>query len=187
MVETSLTGVWLHTPQQFTDERGLFAEAFQQSRFAEAVGLEFDVRQVNTSVSRLHTLRGVHFTDVPPGQAKYVTCPNGAILDVAVDLRVGSPQFGQHVAVRLDSESRNALYIPAGFGHAFCALSESATALYLCSLEFAPGIDRGIDPLDPDLALPWPAGIEFVMSDKDRHAPSLATALEQGLLPEWEG
>jgi dTDP-4-dehydrorhamnose 3,5-epimerase len=136
-------------------------------------------------VSRQGTLRGVHFADVPPGQAKYVQCFAGRILDVVVDIRVGSPTFGSFDAVELDDVTRTGLYIAEGLGHAFFALSENVTVGYLCSESYAPTREHGIHPLDPDLELPWPAG-EHVLSPKDAAAPTLAQALEQGLLPRYE-
>ena len=104
-------------------------------------------------MSRAGTLRGVHFADVPPGQAKYVTCPRGAVLDFMVDVRVGSPTFGVVDVVRLDSEHRRAVYLPEGVGHAFLALEDDSTLTYLCSTGYAPGREHGINPLDPDLGL----------------------------------
>jgi len=137
-------------------------------------------------VSRRGVLRGVHFADVPPGQAKYVTCVAGAILDVVVDIRVGSPTFGRWEAVRLDDENRRALYVAEGLGHAFLALSESATVVYLCSQPYAPAREHGIHPLDPELGIDWPLDGEPVLSAKDAAAPTLAEARAAGLLPGYD-
>ena len=153
---------------------------------AEAIGHEFTLQQMNISVSRVGTVRGVHFALVPPGQAKYVQCFAGRILDVVVDIRVGSPTFGQWDAVELDDENRAGLYIAEGLGHAFCALSDSATVGYLCSTPYSPGREFGIHPLDPALALPWPDGAGSVLSEKDAAAPTLAEAAASGLLPTYE-
>lgn len=130
-------------------------------------------------------LRGVHFADVPPGQAKYVTCVSGAILDVVVDLRVGSPTFGEWEAVRLDDAERRALYVAEGLGHAFMALTEGATVVYLCSESYNPAAEHEIHPLDPDLAIAWPEGITPSLSPKDAAAPSLKEAREAGRLPSY--
>jgi dTDP-4-dehydrorhamnose 3,5-epimerase len=130
-------------------------------------------------------MRGVHFADIPPGQAKQIICVSGAILDVVVDLRVGSPNFGRHVTVRLDDQNRRTLYISEGLGHAFVALTE-ATTVYLCSDSYRPEREHGVHPLDPDLAIAWPAGIEPIMSPRDAAAPSLAQALESGMLPDYQ-
>ena len=180
----TIEGVWQFAPILRPDERGVFLESFTATSFSEAVGHDLALRQMNISVSRAGTVRGIHFADVPPGQAKYVQCFAGRILDVVVDIRVGSPTFGQWDAVELDDQTRNGLYIAEGLGHAFCALSESATIGYLCSEPYAPMRERGILPTDPALNLPWPEG-ERVLSAKDAAAPTLAEALEQGLLPDY--
>ena len=181
----SIEGLWLFTPVLRPDDRGVFLESFKQSTFVEAVGHSLDLQQANISVSKQGTIRGVHFAQVPPGQAKYVQCMDGRILDIAVDIRAGSPTFGQHVAVELDSDKRQALYLSEGFGHAFCALSESATVNYLCSEPYAPTREFGIHPLDPALNLPWPTDIDATISPKDAGAPTLAEAQSQGLLPSY--
>lgn len=180
----SIEGVWEFTPLLRPDERGLFLESFTASSFQAATGHPFDLQQMNISVSRAGTVRGVHFADVPPGQAKYVQCFAGRILDVVVDIRVGSPTFGRWDAVELDDQARNGLYIAEGLGHAFCALTESVTVGYLCSEPYAPTRERGINPLDPELKLPWPSA-DVVLSPKDAAAPTLAEAIEQGLLPVY--
>jgi dTDP-4-dehydrorhamnose 3,5-epimerase len=130
-------------------------------------------------------LRGVHFADVPPGQAKYVSCPSGSVLDVVVDVRVGSATFGRWQSVLLDDHDRRALFLSEGLGHAFLALSPTATVTYLCSTGYAPGRERGIHPLDPALGIAWPDGITPILSAKDAAAPTLAQAEAAGLLPTW--
>jgi dTDP-4-dehydrorhamnose 3,5-epimerase len=179
----SIEGVWLFTPVLRPDDRGVFLESFKDSTFTEAAGHRFDLKQMNISVSKQGTVRGIHFADVPPGQAKYVQCFDGRILDIVVDIRVGSPTFGQWEAIELDSESRQGLYIAEGLGHAFCALSESVTVGYLCSEPYAPTREHGIHPLDTDLNLPWPDGQDSFISAKDAAAPTLTEAVETGLLP----
>jgi dTDP-4-dehydrorhamnose 3,5-epimerase len=149
------------------------------------VGHPLDLAQANLSTSTRDVVRGVHFADVPPGQAKYVTCLSGTVLDVAVDIRVGSPTFGAWEAVLLDDEERRAVYLAEGLGHAFCALTEGATVAYLCSSTYRPGHEHGIDPLDPELAISWPAGTPL-LSAKDAAAPSLAEARAAGLLPHYD-
>ena len=143
------------------------------------------VAQANCSISRRGVIRGIHFADVPPGQAKYVTCVNGAILDVVVDLRAGSPGFGRWSAVRLDDQNRRAVFVAEGLGHAFMALSDQASVLYLCSTPYAPGREHGVHPLDPGIGIAWPAGIEAILSDKDAAAPSLAQTQAARLLPDY--
>ena len=183
--ELSIAGVWEFTPVLRPDDRGVFLESFTGAAFEEALGHPFSLKQMNISVSRQGTLRGVHFADVPPGQAKYVQCFSGRILDVVVDIRIGSPTFGRWDAVELDDASRTGLYIAEGLGHAFFALTESVTVGYLCSEPYTPHREHGLHPLDPELALPWPAG-EHVLSPKDAAAPTLAQAREQGLLPQYD-
>ena len=182
----SIEGLWTFTPVLRPDDRGVFLESFKDSVFTEAVGHRFDLKQMNISVSKKGTVRGIHFADVPPGQAKYVQCFDGRILDIAVDIRVGSPTFGEWDAVELDCESRRGLYLSEGLGHAFCALTESVTVGYLCSEPYAPTREHGIHPLDNDLALPWPDGADSVLSPKDAAAPTLAEAVATGLLPSYE-
>jgi dTDP-4-dehydrorhamnose 3,5-epimerase len=174
-------GAWLFTPRIHTDRRGAFLEWFK----SDELDRPLELAQANCSVSTRGVLRGVHFTDVPPGQAKYITCVSGSVLDVAVDLRTGSPTFGRWTAVRLDEESRQAVYLSEGLGHAFFTLSESATVVYLCSRSYAPDLEHGVNPLDPALGIVWPEGVEPILSDKDAAAPTLAEAAEHGLLPSY--
>lgn len=188
--ELSIAGALEITPRQFGDARGLFLEWFKAESFADVVGHDLDLRQANLSVSAAGVLRGIHFADVPPGQAKYVTCPAGAVLDVVVDIRVGSPTFGQWDSVVLDDVDRRAIYLPEGLGHAFCSLQDGSVVTYLCSSGYNPGAEHGVHPLDPELAIAWPTtardGSPLVvqLSDKDAAAPTLAQAQELGLLPD---
>lgn len=184
--QLKIAGAFAFTPLLRPDDRGVFLESFKQALFADTVGHALDLQQMNVSMSKQGTVRGIHFADVPPGQAKYVQCFAGRILDVVVDIRVGSPTFGQWEAVELDDQGRVGLYLAEGLGHAFCALSPSATVGYLCSEPYAPGREHGINPLDPALGLPWPQDIETVLSPKDAAAPSLAQAQAAGLLPDFE-
>ncbi|SDP71264.1 dTDP-4-dehydrorhamnose 3,5-epimerase [Actinopolyspora xinjiangensis] len=182
-----INGAVEFTPPSFPDHRGLFAAPFQQEAFAAELGHRLPVAQLNNSVSHRNVVRGVHFADVPPGQAKYVYCPQGSLLDVVVDVRVGSPTFGQWEAVRLDPESYRGLYLAEGLGHAFAALSDDTVMIYLCSTPYNPPAEHAVDPLDPELDLPWrDLDAEPVLSEKDRSAPSLAEARTAGLLPQYE-
>jgi len=180
-------GAWVLTPRQFADERGTFVEWFRVDLLAAATGREFAVRQANHSVSARGVVRGIHFAAVPPGQAKLVYCPRGAVLDVVVDVRVGSPTYGDHVAIRLDDVDRHCVFIAEGLGHGFVALADDTSVTYLTSSTYDPAVERGVSPLDPALALPWPfAGEELVLSPKDLAAPTLAEAAAAGLLPPYE-
>lgn len=173
-------------PRAFPDDRGLFVAPFQEEAFRSAAGHPLRLGQSNHSVSRRGTIRGIHFADTPPGQAKYVYCPRGSLLDVVVDLRVGSPTFGTWDAVKLDSSEYHAVYVAEGLGHGFIALEDDTVMAYLCSEPYNPAGEHGITPLDPALDLPWPADLEPLLSDKDRAAPTLAEAREQGLLPAYD-
>ena len=185
--QLEITGAFEFSPKSFPDHRGLFVAPFQEAAFADATGHALRVAQTNHSVSARGVIRGVHFADVPPGQAKYVYCPQGALLDVVVDVRVGSPTFGRWEAVRLDSAEYRALYLAEGLGHAFVALADDTAMAYLCSTAYNPSAERGINPLDPDLGLPWDEiDGEPILSDKDRDAPGLAEARDAGLLPDYE-
>lgn len=165
------------------DSRGRFTEWYRADVLSEATGFGLTLAQANHSVSARGVLRGVHFALVPPGQAKYVYCPSGKILDVVVDVRVDSPTFGAVDAVELDSENPKAVYLSEGLGHAFVSLADHTSVTYLVSSGYSPGREFGIDPTDPDLGLPWPTDVEFELSAKDTAAPTLAQAREQGLLP----
>ena len=186
MKPLSIEGAWVHEPSLFPDERGSFHEWFRGADFRSSTGHDLSLAQANCSVSRRGTLRGVHFADVPPSQAKYVKCVRGAVLDAIVDIRVGSPTYGQWELVRLDDETHASVYLSEGLGHAFLALTDDATVVYLCSEGYAPGREHGIHPLDPELGIEWPADVEPLLSDKDAAAPTLAEAATQGLLPRYE-
>jgi dTDP-4-dehydrorhamnose 3,5-epimerase len=186
MRQLSISGAWVHEPKVFPDSRGSFHEWFKGTEFAEAAGHGLNLAQANCSVSSRGTLRGIHFADVPPSQAKYVKCVRGAVLDVIVDIRVGSPTFGKWEAVRLDDVDHASVYLSEGLGHAFMALSDDATVVYLCSEGYSPGREHGINPLDAELGIEWPEGITPLLSEKDEAAPTLAEARAQGLLPSYE-
>ncbi|ASW55059.1 dTDP-4-dehydrorhamnose 3,5-epimerase family protein [Plantactinospora sp. KBS50] len=196
--QLGIAGAWEVIPQLHGDNRGVFLEWYRSDRLADAVGGDavggdavggdavggpFRLAQANMSVSARDVVRGIHYADVPPGQAKYVTCVRGAVADVVVDLRVGSPTFGHWELVRLDEEQRRAVFLIEGLGHGFCALTEDATLAYLCSTTYNPAAERAVHPLDADLAIDWPAGVP-VLSARDAAAPSLATARAEGLLPQ---
>jgi dTDP-4-dehydrorhamnose 3,5-epimerase len=165
------------------DSRGRFTEWYRADVLRSVLGHPLPLAQANHSVSARGALRGVHFAQVPPGQAKYVYCPAGRLLDVIVDLRVDSPTFGVHDAVVLDSDQPRAIYLAEGLGHAFLALADGTSVTYLVSTGYDPGREFTVSPLDPELDLPWPADVELQLSARDRAAPTLAEARAQGLLP----
>jgi dTDP-4-dehydrorhamnose 3,5-epimerase len=186
MRELGIAGAWILEPKVFPDARGSFHEWFKGGEFEKALGHPLNLAQANCSVSSRGTLRGIHFADVPPSQAKYVKCVRGAVLDVIVDIRVGSPTYKQWEAVRLDDVDHHSVYLSEGLGHAFMALTDDATVVYLCSEGYAPQREHGIHPLDAELGIEWPSGLAPVLSDKDAAAPTLAEAQAQGLLPSYE-
>ncbi|MFD4403641.1 dTDP-4-dehydrorhamnose 3,5-epimerase family protein [Nocardia sp. NPDC058499] len=177
--EMSVPGAWVFSPTVHGDDRGCFAETFRASEFEKATGRPFDLLQVNTSVSAAGVLRGIHYTDDPPGQAKYVTCVRGAFLDVVIDLRAGSPTFGRWDSVLLDDRDRRSVFLSEGLGHAVLSLADDSTLTYLCSLEYSPEFDHDLDAFDPDLAIDWPTAgrdgqrLTYLRSPKDAAAPRL--------------
>ena len=187
--ELSIKGAWEITPRQFGDDRGIFLETFKDAPFASATGHDFGLKQANCSVSAAGVVRGIHFADVPPSQAKYVMCAYGAVLDVVVDLRVGSPTFGQWDSVLLDDIDRRAIYLSEGLGHAFMSLQDGSTVMYFCSEAYNPSGEHGIHPLDPTVGIEWPAtardgsALSPLLSAKDEVAPTLAEARDAGQLP----
>jgi dTDP-4-dehydrorhamnose 3,5-epimerase len=185
MKPLDLDGAWLFTPQIYADRRGSFHEWFSNDELEADTGRRLQVEQANCSVSHRGVIRGIHFADVPPGQAKWVTCASGAILDVIVDVRAASPGFGRWTAVHLSADDKNAVFIEEGLGHGFAALTDQAEVCYLSSAAYDPGREHGVHPLDPDLGIGWPAGLAPVLSDKDAASPSLAAALAGRLLPDY--
>lgn len=174
-----LPGVLRSEPRIHPDDRGTFHEWFKASEFEAATGHPFDLQQANLSTSRAGVLRGLHVAEVPPGQAKFVVCVAGRILDVVVDVRVGSKTFGRHVALELSSDNRHGVYIPVGFAHGFLALEDSTVA-YLTSAEYTPGVEHAISPYS--VGIDWP-GEDHLLSDKDRGAGTLEEVRAAGLLP----
>ena len=181
----SIEGAWEVTPRLFPDPRGVFTEGFRADHLAKHIGHEMAVRQTNISVSTAGALRGIHYSDVPPSQAKYDTAISGVFVDFIVDIRVGSPTFGQWDSVLLDTVDRRAVYLSEGLGHALACVEDGA-CVYLCSEVFAPTREHGLTPADTEIALGLPEGFAPLLSDKDAAAPTLAQALEQGLLPSYE-
>lgn len=184
--ELSVRDSYEITPRQHRDDRGVFLEWFKEETFVDAVGHPLRLAQANCSVNRRGTLRGIHFAQIPPSQAKYVTCFSGAVLDVVVDIRVGSPTFGAWDSVTLDDTDRRAMYVAEGLGHAFFALTEDCVVSYFCSSGYAPGREHGVHPLDPEIGIRWPEDVEPLLSPKDAASPGLREAEAAGLLPTYE-
>jgi dTDP-4-dehydrorhamnose 3,5-epimerase len=184
-----IQGSWVFEPRKFDDDRGSFHEVFKLSQISETLGRSFEVKQVNHSISKAGVIRGIHWADVPPGQAKYVSCFRGSIWDVIVDIRVGSPTFGEWDSVVISAENGKCVLIGEGLGHVFLSLEDNSVVSYLCSEPFNPRVEHGINPLDKDLAIPFVSKfkrLEFEFSPKDSEAPSLAQAQQDGLLPKFK-
>lgn len=185
--ELGIAGAVEFTPRQFPDDRGLFTEVYRFDHLADAIGHPLELRQANLSVSAKGVVRGIHFAELPPSQAKYVTVPHGAIIDFVIDVRLGSPTFGQWESVRLDSVDRRALYIAEGLGHCFVALDDDTVVTYLVNDVFRPEREHAITPLDETIGLEFPfPRSELRLSPKDEAAPTLAEAESLGLLPLWQ-
>lgn len=179
-------GSYVVTPKIHSDDRGEFWEFYRFEQISAAIGHPLTLRQANASVSKRGVFRGIHFAELDPGQAKYVTCTTGVVLDLVVDIRVGSPTFGKTESVLLSGENRRSVYLSEGLGHGFIALSEGAVVNYLVSGVYNPQKEHGINPLTSDLQYELPADLELLLSPKDLEAPSIEEAQELGILPTWE-
>ncbi|MBW0017202.1 MAG: dTDP-4-dehydrorhamnose 3,5-epimerase [Mycobacterium sp.] len=186
--ELDVPGAWEITPTIHGDSRGMFFEWLTDRTFTAFAGHRLDVRQANCSVSAAGVLRGLHFAELPPGQAKYVTCVSGSVFDVVVDIRLGSPTFGRWSSVLLDDRDRRTIYISEGLAHGFLALQDNSTVMYLCSTEYNPQREHTICATDPELAVNWPLvdGVGTHLSGRDAEAPSLQQVRAAGLLPTWQ-
>lgn len=172
VIQTEISGVLIIEPKVFCDARGYFFESFNAKEFAEKTGLDVTFVQDNESMSSYGVMRGLHFQYSPFTQSKLVRCVKGAVLDVAVDIRKGSPTFGKHVAVELTEENHRQFFVPRGFAHGFSVLSETAVFQYKCDNYYAPQADGGISILDSSLGIDWRIPIEnALLSEKDtRHS-----------------
>lgn len=174
VINTSIEGVYIIEPKVFGDARGYFFESFSEKDFKEKVG-DIHFVQDNESMSRYGVMRGLHFQCPPYAQSKLVRCAKGRVLDVAVDIRKGSPTYGQHVAVLLTEENHRQFFIPRGFAHGFAVLSESAVFQYKCDNFYHPEADGGISILDESLGIDWVLAMEeALLSEKDTRHPKLA-------------
>lgn len=187
----SIEGAWLFTPRILLDSRGSFQESFRLEQIESTLGRPFTVKQINQSVSKAGVLRGIHLAKNPPGQAKFVTCVRGSVWDLVVDLRVGSPTFGQHEATLLTESNGLGVLIEKGLGHAFLALEDESTVSYLCDEYYSPENEFGVSVFDSDLNfqlenVSTKHGIkEILLSDKDKAAPTLSELKASGVLPTY--
>ena len=172
LIDTRLEGLVLLEPTVHGDVRGFFLESYRANVWSEH-GVTDTFVQDNHSRSARGVLRGMHFS-IGAGQAKLVRCARGRILDVVVDLRRASPTYGEWESVELDDEQARQLYVPVGFAHGFCVLSEIADVTYKCSTYYDHAVERGFRYDDPDVAIEWPRDVELLVSERDRHAPRLA-------------
>jgi dTDP-4-dehydrorhamnose 3,5-epimerase len=170
---------------RFSDDRGWFQEWFKSSRYAQEIGVDFRPVQANISKSCAGTVRGIHYSIAPKGQGKLVTVMSGAIDDYIVDIRRGSPTFGQWRRVRLEESSARAVLIDPHLGHAFQALADDTVVSYLVTEEYNPEMELGINPLCRDISIDWSTTVQFLVSDKDTAAPTLGEARELAKLPKF--
>ena len=181
VIPTRLDGVRIIVPEVFEDRRGFFMETYNRRRYRQ-LGIDRDFVQDNLSFSVENTLRGLHYQIERP-QAKLVQVISGEIFDVAVDLRPGSPNFGQWTGIHLSDRNRRQVFVPEGFAHGFCVLSKTALFSYKCSDFYAPEFERGIRWSDPDIAIHWPIR-NAIVSDKDQAHPRLSECSSEHLPPE---
>ncbi len=172
VIKTEIPGVLIIEPKVFGDARGYFLESFNAKEFAEKTGLNMDFVQDNESMSSYGVMRGLHFQRPPFTQSKLVRCVKGVVLDVAVDIRKGSPTYGKHVSVELTEENHRQFFVPRGFAHGFAVLSETAVFQYKCDNFYAPQADGGISILDDSLGIDWRIPTDkAILSEKDtKHA-----------------
>jgi len=181
---TGIKGAWIVDLPRYEDERGWFQEWFRFSHFFEEVGVKFSPVQANVSKSHAGTVRGIHYSIAPAGQGKLVTVMSGAVDDYVIDVRVGSPTFGQWRRIQLNEANGRAVLLDPHLGHAFQALSDNTVVSYLVSEEYNPAMELGINPLCPEVAIAWPSNLALRISDKDLLSPGLTLQREHGLLPK---
>ena len=181
----SIHGAWLLQSRVFADDRGTFSEWFKSSLLTELTGESFEPVQANVSVSNAGVIRGIHYSLAPRGQAKLVTVLRGSILDVAIDVRVGSPTFGKYHSATMAAGDGQAMFLRRDMAHAFQALEENTVVSYLVSSEYSPTEEKEISPMCTRLSINWDASIPPVLSEKDRAAPDLDQQQIANLLPSF--
>ena len=185
MTPLEIEGVWVAESPVWSDDRGFFREWFKSDAIKTATGRDFGIEQANISLSSKGTLRGIHYSIAPRGQAKWITCVSGSIKDVIVDIRPGSSTFGKWVEVELHGDSGKAVFVSENLGHGFIALEDNTAVAYLVSTPFSPTHEFEINPLDEKIAINWGMKlIDLKISDKDKKAPSLEERLAEGKLPK---
>lgn len=185
LTKLAIEGAWLAESPVWSDDRGSFREWFKSEEVKIATGRDFRIEQANISLSSRGTLRGIHYSIAPRGQAKWITCISGSIKDVVVDIRSESETFGKWIEVELKSDSGKAIFISEGLGHGFVALENNTAVAYLVSTPFSPLDEFEINPFDEKIAINWGVDLcELKISQKDKNAPSLAERSSSGLLPK---
>jgi len=180
-----ISGSWKIEFQKFDDNRGFFYESFKEEDFKKLIGRNLNIKQTNTSSSSKGSVRGIHYALVPPSQAKLVQCQRGSIKDYVIDIRVGSPTFGQFEEIELNENSASAVFVEEGLAHAFVALENQTVVTYFVTEKYNPEREKGINPFDKTLNVKWP-DLELILSDKDKQAISLEESKAQGLLPSFD-
>lgn len=185
--ELKISGCYLISQKVFPDERGLFREWFRASEIAE-FDSRFTIQQANFSHSKRGVIRGMHFSVAPEGQSKIVTCTSGAVTDVLIDFRIGSPSFLEVVTLNFSEDQGLGVFIASGVGHGFQVSSTTGSMMYLTSSIYAPTQEKGISPLDPELRIEWPISkpSEVILSGADTNAPTLRDAEKLGMLPSFQ-
>ena len=185
LIPLGIEGAWLAESPVWSDERGFFREWFKAEDVKSVTGRDFGIEQANISLSSLGTLRGIHYSIAPRGQAKWITCVSGSIKDVIVDIRPASQTFGNWIEVELNGNSGKAVFISEGLGHGFIALEDNTAVAYLVSTPFSPSDEFDINPLDEKIGINWGMDLsELKISEKDKNASTLAERLAEGKLPK---
>ena len=184
-LELGIKGVWQIELDPFADSRGTFFESFKLDSLEKLTKRKFDIKQTNTSVSKIGSIRGIHFAQLPLSQAKYIQCTSGSILDFVIDVRLGSPTFAKYISVELAGDSHKAIFIEEGLAHAFIALEDNTKVTYLVNQYFNPNNEKSINPFDEDISIEWGA-LDYVLSEKDKNSDSLKEMERINKLPNYK-
>jgi len=184
-LELGIKGSWQIELDPFVDDRGTFFESFKLNSLEKIIKRKFDIKQSNTSISKIGSIRGIHFALLPPSQAKYIQCTSGSILDFVIDVRLGSPTFAKYISVELAGDSHKAIFIEEGLAHAFIALEDNTKVTYLVNQYFNPNNEKSISPFDEDISIEW-GELEYILSEKDKKSASLKEMEKTNKLPNYK-
>jgi dTDP-4-dehydrorhamnose 3,5-epimerase len=184
-IELGIKGSWQIELDPFVDDRGTFFESFKLNSLEKITNRKFDIKQSNTSISKIGSIRGIHFAQLPPSQAKYIQCTSGSILDFVIDVRLGSPTFAKHISVELAGDSHKAIFIEEGLAHAFIALEENTKVTYFVNQYFNPNNEKSISPFDEDISIEW-GDLQYILSEKDKRSDSLKEMERANKLPNYK-